>query len=420
MTFGLVLLFTVLASVSDLVSAWLYAADPLHWGIDVVRHGRDGLMAVLALWGLRHAHRTGSAFVFALLYAGWIAVYALASPDGPESPLILASSAKLALPVLLLAAGYGSVDTPERLRIYALTLAALAVLSTGFGAWDIGRTEFWTETLQYGHYLNGVKGIVMGFDGYYTLPFNFFGFEEKRRAAGLVAAPLAQGSLVATGSLLGFAALQRRAFLPAAAILVVGLLGVWQSGTRGAMLFLLIALPIFLILGGRGSGIFVRNAVTLAALALCTFQAVAFVYSYSVNFQDGSTIGHLEALERNIADLDQVLVIGAGIGAAGSVAADEGLETAGGGEGALFSIIYQIGLPGGLVFLLFYAAVLRRAFAARHPDGAAGDIGLAVFALGIGVITSFISSDHIFSLSGMGVFWIALGGVLAQARGARP
>lgn len=373
---------------------------------------------MLAAWGLRAAHRSGASFMFAVLYAGVIGGYAVLASDDLELRVVIASAAKLSLPIVLVAAGYGSLETPRRLGLYTLILAAIAGASTAFGAWDVGQTQFWTETLQYGHYLNGVKGIISGFDSYYVLPFNFFGYEGERRAGGLVAAPLAQGSMVAIGAMLGFAVLQRKAFWLALGVLLVGMIGVWQSGTRGAMLILLIAVPVFLVLSGRG-GTMARNLVMLAALIAGTYQTLQFVYSYSANFEDGSTIGHFEALQRNLEELGDVAIVGPGIGASGSVAADEGLEMAGGGEGSIFAIAYQIGVPGAVIFLCYYAAILRKTLQARRLGGATGDIASAVFALGIGIITTLISSDHIFSLSGMGIFWIVLGGLWPRRIGPR-
>lgn len=415
MTLGLLVFFAVLVTLADLVSAWLFTLDPAHFGITIIHRSRDALMLGLALWGLRRAHQAGLIFFVGLLYLCWIAAYFVASSGELDQMIVLASAAKLALPLLLLSAGYGCLETPQRLTVFALAVAALTIASTAFGAWDINHTEFWLETVEYGHYLNGVKGIVTGFDGYYVLPFNFFGFEAQRRAAGLVAAPLAQGSLVAIGTMLGFAVLQRKSLPLALVMLAIGLIGVWQSGTRGAMLILLIALPIFLIFASRGRhGALTRNAAILAILGLISFQTISFIYSYSVNLEDGSTIGHVEALQRNLEDLDQVMLIGPGLGASGSIAADAGLDMAGGGEGAIFAIAYQIGVPAALLFLLFYAVLLRHAFAGRVWDSAAGDVCLAGFALGIGITTTFIISDHVFSLSGLALFWIALGGILAQ------
>lgn len=420
MPFILIVFLTAIIILADLVSAWIYAVSPDHWGIDAVRYLREGLMVGLALWGMLRAHRLGLPFTLAAIYLAWIAAYALSGLDSLDNMVVLISAVKLALPATLLAAGFGCLGTPKRLSRYALFLAGAALSSVAFGAWDIGKTEFWTETLEYGHYLNGVKGITEGFDSYYVLPFNFFGYEEARRAGGLVAAPLAQGSFVAIGALLGFAVLLRRSLPVAVLILAAGLFGVWQSGTRGAMLILLLALPIFLIVGG--SGRIIRNVALLAVLAAISFEAANFVFNYSVNLQDGSTIGHLEALQRNIEEIDQVLLVGPGIGASGAAAADVGQDLAGGGEGAIFAIAYQIGLPAALTFLALYASVLARAFAGRRDPDGAGDICLAVFALGVGFVVTFISSDHIFSLSGMGSFWIILGGVLAQSRraGAEP
>lgn len=411
----LVLLYTGLFTLADLLSSILFSSDPSHQGIELIRWSRDGLAGILAVWGGIKAWRGGVPSAFAALYLTLILGYVLLMSDAHlDESIVFASALKLALPVMMLAVGFGALDTPSNLKTYCLFLAALSALSAVFGAWDIVNTDFWTERLQYGHYLHAVKGVLVGFDDYYVLPFNFFGYEQARRAAGLVAAPLAQGSFVAVGSLVGFALLRGRFPIPSMGLLGLGLLGVWQSGTRGAMVMTGIALALYLLGARGGMGKKLGNVGLLLALFAVGAEALLFVYSYTVNFDDGSTIGHWHALMDNIRDLDQVLFLGPGVGASGSVAADAGLEIAGGGEGALFAIIYQIGLPGGLVFLLLYAAVMIRALGNRELPGATGDICLAGFALAVGAATSLISSDHLLTLSGMGHFWILLGGIAAQ------
>lgn len=421
MIFGSLLVLTTLITLTDIVSAWLFSGSPEHWGITAIRVARDGLTLILATWGGLQAYRNGTVFMLAALYLGGIVLYLLLTGSDIDFTIAAGSAARLALPVTLMAAGYGGIRSAEQMTAYALTLAGLACASTLFGIWDINHTEFWTETLEYGHYLNGVKGIVTGFDYYYVLPFNFFGFEDQRRAAGLVAAPLAQGSFVAIGCLFGFAVLYYRSLFLASAILLTGLYGIWQSGTRGAMLMIAIALPMYLLLIAQKSGL-KRNAILLLGLAFISFEAIAYTVSYSVNLEDGSTIGHVDALAKNIEDIDQALLAGSGVGAAGSVAADNGLEVAGGGEGAIFSIIYQIGLPGAVLFLALCGLALKHLYIhARQVMEETGQapLGLTVFCLGFGLIPTLISSDHILSLSAVGVFWIAFGGALSLADQAR-
>jgi hypothetical protein len=406
--------FTALVTFSDLMGAMFYAADPQHLGLDVLRLARDGIAICLSAWGVVRGARAGWPFTLSCSYFALIGLYVIGSRDDIGIGIVLASAAKLAFPLLFVWIGFGMLTSPRDLRRYSLFLAILACLSAAFGAWDIRNTEFWTETLEYGHYLNGVKGIITGFDSYYVLPFNFFGFEEVRRAAGLVAAPLAQGSFVAVGSLLGFAAMRRRSLVLALAILAIGVLGVWQSGTRGAMLLMAIALPFFLLVG-TGTSNRSGNLVLFALIAVGTLDALVFVLNYTINLEDGSTIGHLNALVRNIEDLDTALLLGPGLGASGSIAADVGIEIEGGGEGAIFSVIYQIGMPGALILVAFYAVVSLRVFRNRKLMGPSGDICLACAALALGITSSFVTSDHLFSLSGLGVFWIILGGALAQS-----
>ncbi|MEI6559704.1 MAG: hypothetical protein WCO00_14975 [Rhodospirillaceae bacterium] len=410
---ALVYAYTILVTVYDLLGAVLYAQGDLGLdGLLALRLLRDGLAVVLCGWGLVKAKSNVPSILAISGYALFILAYVAGADGSRDLALVVAAAMKLAIPPILVLAGLGALRSEPALGRYAMLLALLSCSSAAFGAWDIRHTEFWTDFAEYGYYLHDFKGILTGYTDRWVLPFNFFGFEDQRRAAGLVAAPLAQGTLLVTGCILGFAVLNRRALPLALAVLAIGGLGVWQSGTRGALLMGLLALPILLLGGGATRGGVLRSVAILFLALAFSYQTLINVYSYSASFEDGSSIGHVDALKQNIADLGEVVFAGKGIGAAGSAPADIGLEVAGGGEGALFSVIYQMGIPGGLAFLVFYGVCAVMALRRARLPGVAGDVALAVFALAVGLSTSMILSEHIFSLSATAGFWIALGGVI--------
>ncbi|AVT12096.1 hypothetical protein C8235_03805, partial [Paracidovorax avenae] len=125
--------------------------------------------------------------------------------------------------------------------------------------------------------------------------------------------------------------------------------------------------------------------VVLAALAAASVGIVVA----SVNFRDGSTIGHWLALQRQLAELQQVLLLGGGVGRQSALAARQSLADLGGGEGALFSIAYQIGIPGALLFLSIVGWCLRRLWGVYRLQR--GPVVLAAFWLLCGIMTTFVS-----------------------------
>ncbi|USJ02413.1 hypothetical protein MUG10_10145 [Xanthomonas prunicola] len=138
----------------------------------------------------------------------------------------------------------------------------------------------------------------------------------------------------------------------------------------------------------------------------------------SVNFRDGSTIGHWRALQRNLADLHQVVLWGGGLGRQGAVAARQALTDLGGGEGAIFTIAYQMGLPAALLFLAFIGWSLHALWCAyRQRDD---HLALAMFWLLCGMATTLISSDNAMTVSGAGGFWLLLGGALRHCQSPLP
>jgi D-xylose transport system permease protein len=188
------------------------------------------------------------------------------------------------------------------------------------------------------------------------------------------------------------------------------------------MLVLLIALPLYLVLTTRSLAGFGRNAALLGLALAAISESLLFVFAYTADLEDGSTIGHLDALAQNIRSFATAIVFGDGLGSAGSVPADQGIEIVGGGEGAIFSILFQIGLPGALLFLAFYGVLVVQLYRSRRHDGVEGELAAATCALMVGAASSMVLSEHLLSVSATAPFWLAIGGILSvrtrQQRGA--
>lgn len=417
----LLLVYLALAQLSDLVAASVYAGTGWE-GIGAIQYVRDGLAAVLFVLGYRRSDIPPTLRWSAAGYLAIIAIYILAGTGSDlGTSLVIRSAAKLAVPVVILFAAYACAENMKSLRIVLGAIVGLAAASALFGRWDIGHTEFWTDTIDYGGYLVDVKQVSEGYRSDTLLPFNFFGYDDVRRAGGLVAAPLAQGSFLALAAVVGFGAVRVKRPVAAAAVLALLAYGVYQSGTRGALVMLIVALPLQLFLGSRRLGVFGRDAILIAAGLALSFGTLSSIYGYSTALSDGSTVGHLWSLEENLQDLGGVLFVGGGLGRAGALAADAGLDVAGGGEGALFSVLYQLGGPGGIAFLWFYGAVLVELYRRCRQPGVSGEVAAATCAFGVAAISTMVVSEHLLTVSGMAPFWIAAGGILrAVPASAKP
>ncbi|WP_022972376.1 O-antigen ligase family protein [Xanthomonas maliensis] len=404
----------------DLVVAWLYGGGALP-SAALLRPLRDAALMSLAAVALLTVRMPRPLLVMMLAFGSIALAYApLGYAHGLPAGIVVGSLGTLLLPMLLVLAGFWCMPDPAAARRGARWLVWLGIASALFGVWDLLHTEFWVGTVQLPDYLAQVKGVLpKDTDPTTGLPWNFFGGENyTRRAGGLLAAPLAQGQFLVTAALTVLGLWQRRwpwrALLACLALLV----GVWMSGTRGAMLAGIVGVLGYL-LTSRG---LVRSQWARLALVGVTALALAAA-SYgivitAVNFRDGSTIGHWWALQRNLADLHQVMVWGGGLGRQGAVAARQALTDLGGGEGGIFTIAYQMGLPAALLFLAFIGWSLQTLWHRhrRHDD----PLALAMFWLLCGMTTTLISSDVAMTVSGAGGFWLLLGGVLRQCRAPQP
>ncbi len=403
----------------DLFTAWLYDAGNFP-AASMLRPSRDATIIITAALCLLVCRLPRDMLIAIVLYGALALLHIpVGLAYGVSLPIIIGSFGSLMIPPLLFLVGYYCIRNAAELRRSASFIVLIALASTAFGVWDIGHTEFWTHTLRFPEYSAQVKGVLRKSTHPETaLPWNFYmGTMEnlQRRAAGLLAAPLAQGSFLAIAALLALAMnhryLRDRAGLCLRLLLCAILLaGVWMSGTRGAMLMAGIALLGYALSARQLSGPpWVR--LMLASVVLTGFLAAsASLIIKTIFFLDGSSIGHWTALQKNLQDLPQVLLLGGGLGRQGAVAGTLFLSSLGGGEGAIFSIAFQIGVPGALVFLYFYGRAMLLALNGyrQHQE----TLGLAIFYLAVGMTITLVTSEHILSVSGSAALWLMLGGAV--------
>lgn len=410
MRFVLLLILLVWMHLGDLGSAWLY--DGGSWpNVGLLRNLRDLLVIILASACLISVRIPLRLLVPILAYGGLAFVYLLINRGDVTPAILLSSFGTLIIPMLFFLAGFYCIRQRWQLRRSIYLLLILGIASTGFGAWEQQHTEFWIDTLDFPGYMLNVKGLLIGAHPDTGLPWNFYANTEfDRRAAGLLASPLAQGMFLAIVALAGVACLEQRARWLGIALCLVMFIGIWMSGTRGGMLAASLALVGYL---ATSSTLFHgRTARVLMTICACGFIALASysIVQFSFQLTDGSTVGHWMALQKNLREVSRVVLFGAGLGQQGAIAAQQGQASIGGGEGAIFSIAFQLGLPAALLFLTFYGNLARALWRGyrEHRD----PVALAMFWLTLGITTTLITSEHILAVSGTGAFWLLCGATL--------
>lgn len=412
--FFYVLILALGFPVLDMLTAWLY--DNRLSPAGLLRDSRDFsilAIALLCLWTVRIPRLLALPIV---LYFAFVALYLVVGLiDDVPTRIALLSAGTLVLPVLLFLVGYYCLRFERELYVVLVAWVLMGLASIVFGIWETQHTEFWIDTIHLPEYMIEVKMVDLGLDPETRLPWNFFkNMEKERRAAGILAAPLAQGSFLAAVAVMGLGLFSRQWRLLAVMLAATMSLGVWQSGTRGAMIVESIGVLGVLL---ASSGLLrTRRWIRWVAAALLGCTALWMLYQVinsSLSSYDSSTVGHLQALLRNIDEFSRVWVFGEGVGRQGAIAAQSRAAIVGGGEGAFFTIAFQLGLPGALVFVWFYWNCIRLLVV-----GDAGERGFAWASavLLVAFSTTFVSSDHILTLSGMAMPWLMAGGAIRVAR----
>jgi D-xylose transport system permease protein len=403
------IVMVVWVHLGDLATAWFYdgGARPEAALLRPLRDTSVILVAGLCIATVRMAR---SLVLPLAAYCG-LAVLSMIQTlaDGRAIGLAVGSFGTLMIPVLFFLVGYYCLRGYREIGAAVGLYAVLACASAAFGMWEIRHSEFWIDTLQFGIFTERVKGVLLGAQPLTGLPWSFYRDAElTRRAAGLLAAPLAQGMFLVIAMLLTLSAprgMLRRMRLVVAALLT---LGIWMAGTRGAMLAGAVALMGYLATArAMIADPRLRFGLVLAVgagAALATRDLVIMTWTLS----DGSSPGHWRSLMLNLEGLFRIPPLGYGPGAQGALAVQTQQSVVGGGEGAVFTMAYQIGLPAAATFLCFYAVCLARLWRA-HRDYCA-DFALASFWLMLGMVVTLVTSEHILAVSGSAALWMMVGG----------
>lgn len=403
--------------IHDLLSSWLFGKG-IVTDVVVLRYLRDFSVASLALYALSQFRTPVRLKNTLWLYGGFVAVYGLFGFFGDlDMTVVTASIGTLLIPVLLFLVGHHCLVSSNDYWLVARLLLLLGCCTAVFGMYDMQNTDFWLDTVHYDLYQRYVKMAEIGLSPETGLPWNFFGgvYDDSRRAAGLFAAPLAQGHFLAVTLAIAIAlySLDRNPGYIAAFALM--LIGIWQSGTRGGMLVAFLAVVGLLLSSPVISN---RRAIRLISAVAAAAGILFFLrptIELAANLTDSSSYGHWAAFTRNIEDLPHVLIVGEGIGTQGAFAAsqlDMQGALAGGGEGALFTIAFQMGVPAALIFLILLWQCHRSFSHCGSQDPATRSIAHLMQWLVVGFATSLVLSETLLAFSGSAAFWVLLGGAV--------
>lgn len=393
----------------DLATAWIYdgGARP---EAALLRPLRDATVIAVAVLCVATVRMAKSLFQPLAVY-GVLALLAMLQALAGDRPsgLVIGSFGTLVIPVLFFLVGYYCLRGYREIGALVILLVAIAGASTAFGLWEVQHTEFWIETVHFGQFIARVKGVLLGAHPFTGLPWNFYrDTVEVRRAAGLLAAPLAQGMFLVVVVVLVLGGPRGAGSAMRLALALFLSVGIWMAGTRGAVLAGLLAFVGYLFTA-RTAIVDARLRLGLAAAMIVgAVFATRDIVVETWNLEDGSSPGHWRALVLNLEGFFSIPLLGYGPGAQGAIAVQTEQSVVGGGEGAIFTMAYQLGVPAAVAFLCFYIGCMTRLWRAHRDHDA--DFALATFWLMAGIAITLVTSEHILAVSSSAALWLMVGG----------
>ena len=386
-----------------------------------VRLSRITVVLLLGIYYFLFAHHKATYFLLIFTYIiGIISYSSLSLSNGLDASIVIKSAVSLCLCFVISLSFINKSIINIKSQELLFTLNAFAVANIAFGMYEMA-TNFWIE-IGYDHYLQNVKGIENSLIPDVGLPWNFYHYNlEDRRLAGLLASPLALGPLLAVIASINFVYFVRTRNLTYFVLLIIYLIGLYFTHTRAAMIGFVISSTLFLLNDHSG----IRNAtnrLTLTAILLiCISYALFEIILMSITLADGSTIGHILALKKNIESIHTIILFGNGVGVQGAHAANIGQATYGGGEGAFFTLAYSMGLPFAIILIFILILPVRHAYRNLHLVNSLNlkTLIIATYFSVIGQLPTLIMNEQFFSFSGNFYFYLICAYAYAKFREVR-
>ena len=315
----------------------------------------------------------------------------------------LASARNLVAPMLFFLLGYYATAFVD-FHYYLRLVVSLGWVVLAFALVEYLVPDFWPAIGL--HHLWELKGIAVTENS--LLPRNFYASEQIeagtfiRRMAGPFADPVNFGTFLFALLMVAWFLRSRVLFLASivASVLVVSkgaLLGLLAFGTVWARKF--------------------RSAFEFVLVGVVTVAAGLYFYAFTQSSSTGSTTAHINGLIAAFVELPRH-PLGRGFGGTGVLAGLFADEAAEGGsaivESGLGSVIGQLGIPGLIGYIVFFAMIIRSVH--RIQD-------VRVYVLGMSLALAFILNaafnEVALSPNSCAIYFIVLGLIVASSDEAR-
>jgi len=289
----------------------------------------------------------------------------------------------------------------QNLFSYISFLKKFIYINTIFMIIEMFFTDF-LISLDVRGFFNLVKSVYTGLNPISGFPNNWhINFPDiyPRRGAGLLMAPLASGMLSAFVCLIILHEYSQKK-ITSLISLFLPCMGLILSQSRGPLLFFIVG-SIMILNNIKNKSLFLKENYFLILFLISLTIFYIFPFLENRFTLDSSAIGHFQSLIFNFSNMFKIPVLGYGIGTEGAIIARENIETMGGGEGAIFSLMFQTGMLATLTFVIW---MFNLAFKLENIQY----IGLNKTIL-ISCIPIIFTSEHLYTITGFIFIWIFIG-----------
>ena len=294
-----------------------------------------------------------------------------------------------------------AANISQNLFSYISFLKKFVYINTIFMIIEIFFTDF-IISLDVKGFFNLVKSVYTGLNPISGFPANWhinFPDVYPRRGAGLLMAPLASGMISAFVSLIILHEYTQKRIISLISLLLP-CFGLILSQSRGPILFFIIG-SIIILNSIKNKSLFLKENYFM--LLLLFSLTIFYIFPFLENrfTFDSSAKGHLQSLIFNFSNMFNIPILGYGIGTQGAIIARENIETVGGGEGAIFSLMFQTGL---IITFIFVIWLFTLCFRVENTDYK----GLNKIIL-ISSIPIIFTSEHLYTITGFIFIWVFIG-----------
>ncbi|MCT9621093.1 MULTISPECIES: hypothetical protein [unclassified Curtobacterium] len=313
-----------------------------------------------------------------------------------EPVAAVASFRNLVTPMLFLLIGL-LASTQTRVNRYLGALAVLGACTVLFGFFELSAPQFWERAGL--RHLWEAKGL--GIADVRPLPANFYSSEEfdgeiVRRMVSSFADPVNFGTFL-------FAAFTAAMLVRSRLVMLLTAVGAVMTVSKGFFLSVLILVALW-------AQVYAHPVVRVLSIIVVVGAGAGF-YLFTLDNSSGSTAAHVGGFTAAFVELPGH-PLGRGVGNVGVLAGlfDGGSESEV-QESGVGVIIAQLGIPGILLYAVFFWSVIAHA---RHLADAR--LRLGALALILGFLANATFNEVALSPNSAAPYFVALGMILGTAK----